>query len=127
MLKEGLPTLTEHNQQILEKIRFHLQIQLNESNVLTLSEGVLFDVFSADGNVFEEALSGVSAALLHWVLGTQGENSQVLERQQQFDQGQVQLLSKDLTHLIALILHERQADRDAISTHQTRAFPQCTD
>lgn len=84
----------------------------------------MFNVLSADGNVFEEALAGMSAALLHWVLGTQGENSQVLEGQQQFDKSQVQLLSKDLTDLIALILHVRQADRNAaISIHQTKAFP----
>lgn len=70
----------------------------------TLSEWVLFDVLSADGDVFEEALSGVGTALLHRVLGTQGEDSQVLQGQQQFDEGQVQLLSKDLTNLVALVL-----------------------
>lgn len=56
---------------------------------LTLSEGVLFDVLSADGDVFEEALSGVSTAFLHRVLGTQGEDSQVLQGQQQLDKSQV--------------------------------------
>lgn len=71
---------------------------------LTLSEWVLFDVLSADGDVFEEALSGVGTALLHRVLGTQREDSQVLQRQQQFDKSQVQFLSKNLTNLIALIL-----------------------
>lgn len=71
----------------------------------TLSEWVLFDVLSADGDVFEEALSGVSTALLHRVLGTQGEDGQVLQWQQQFDKSQVQLLSKDLTNLVALILY----------------------
>lgn len=71
---------------------------------LTLSEGVLFDVLSADRDVFEEALSGVGTALLHRVLGTQSKNSQVLQRQQQFDERQVQLLCKDLSDLIALIL-----------------------
>lgn len=70
----------------------------------TLSEWVLFDVLSADGDVFQEALSGVGTALLHRVLGTQGEDSQVLQGQQQFDEGQVQLLSKDLTNLVALVL-----------------------
>lgn len=64
----------------------------------------MFDVLSADGDVFEEALSGVGTALLHRVLGTQGEDSQVLQGQQQFDEGQVQLLSKDLTNLVALVL-----------------------
>lgn len=92
--------------------------------ILTLSKWVLFNVLSADGNVLEEALSSMSAAFLHWVLGTQGENSQVLEGQQQFDKSQVQLLSKDLTDLIALILQVRQADRNAaISIQQTKAFP----
>lgn len=79
---------------------------------LTLSKWVLFNVLSADGNVFEEALSGMSAALLHWVLGTQGKNSQVLEGQQQFDKSQVQLLSKDLTNLITLILYVGEVDRN---------------
>lgn len=75
---------------------------------LTLSEWVLFDVLSADGDVFEEALSGVGAALLHRVLGTQGEHCQVLQRQSQFDQRQVQLLGEDLTHLVALVLDVRE-------------------
>lgn len=65
----------------------------------------MLDVLSADGDVFEEALSGVGAALLHRVLGAQGEHGQVLQGQQQFDQSQVQLLSKDLTDLVALILY----------------------
>lgn len=73
---------------------------------LTLSKRVLFDVLSADGDVLQEALSGVGAPLLHWVLGTQGEDGQVLERQQQLDEGQVQLLGKDLPHLVALVLQE---------------------
>lgn len=73
---------------------------------LTLSERVLFDVLSADGDVLQEALSGMGASLLHWVLGTQGEDGQVLEWQQQFDEGQVQLLGKDLPHLVALVLQE---------------------
>lgn len=73
---------------------------------LTLSEGVLFDVLSADGDVFEEALSGMCAALLHRVLGAQSEHSQVFEGQQQFHKSQVQLLCKDLTNLVALVLHE---------------------
>lgn len=72
---------------------------------LTLSEGVLFDVLSADGDVFEEALSGMCAALLHRVLGAQSEHSQVFEGQQQFHKSQVQLLCKDLTNLVALVLH----------------------
>lgn len=46
----------------------------------------------------------MGTALLHRVLGTQGEDSQVLQRQQQFDESQVQLLGKDLAHLVALIL-----------------------
>lgn len=79
-------------------------METSTGGALTLSEWVLFDVLSADGDVFEEALSGVGAALLHWVLGTQGEDSQVLEGQHQFDECQVQLLSKDLTNLVALIL-----------------------
>lgn len=70
----------------------------------------MFDVLSADGNVFEEALSGMSTALLHRVLGTEGKNSQVLKGQQQFDKSQVQLLSKDLTNLIALVLDARTVD-----------------
>lgn len=74
------------------------------NRTLTLSKWVLFDVLSADGDVFEEALSGMGAALLHRVLGTQREYSQVLQRQQQFDKSQVQFLSKNLTNLIALIL-----------------------
>lgn len=71
---------------------------------LTLSKRVLFDVLSADGDVLQEALSGVGTALLHWVLGTQGEDGQVLQWQQQFDESQVQLLGKDLAHLVALVL-----------------------
>ena len=78
------------------------------SGTLTLSERVLFDELSADGDVFEEALSGVGAALLHRVLGTQGKHRQVLEGKHQFDKSQVKLLSKDLTNLVALILHTEQ-------------------
>lgn len=44
--------------------------------------------------------------LLHWVLGTQGKDGQVLQWQQQLDEGQVQLLGKDLAHLVALVLQE---------------------
>lgn len=73
---------------------------------LTLSKRVLFDVLSADGNVLQEALSGVGTPLLHWVLGTEGEHGQVLQWQQQFDEGQVQLLGKDLPHLVAFVLQE---------------------
>lgn len=76
------------------------------SLIPTLSKWVLFDVLSADGDVFEEALSGVGASLFHWVLGTQGENGQILQWQHQFNESQVQLLSKDLTNLVALILHQ---------------------
>lgn len=46
----------------------------------------------------------MGTALLHWVLGTQGEDGQVLQWQQQFGEGQVQLLGKDLAHLVALVL-----------------------
>lgn len=46
----------------------------------------------------------MSAPLLHRVLGTQGEDGQVLQGEQQFDESQVQLLSEDLTNLIALVL-----------------------
>lgn len=58
----------------------------------------------------------MGAALLHWVLGTQGEHGQVLERQQQFDEGQVQLLGKDLAHLVALVL---QAGAGGIETEMS--------
>lgn len=55
----------------------------------------------------------MSTALLHRVLGTKSENSQVLEGQQQFDQSQVQLLSKDLTDLVALVLDAGTEDAKA--------------
>lgn len=50
----------------------------------------------------------MGTALLHRVLGTQGEDSQVLQGKQQFDKSQVQLLRKDLTNLVALILQAEQ-------------------
>lgn len=57
----------------------------------------------------------MGTALLHRVLGTQGEDSQVLQRQQQFDKSQVQLLGKDLAHLVALILQvEEKGMREKI-------------
>lgn len=55
----------------------------------------------------------MGTALLHWVLGTQGEDGQVLQWQQQFGEGQVQLLGKDLAHLVALVL---QAGMGGIKT-----------
>ncbi|KAA8594845.1 hypothetical protein FQN60_011980, partial [Etheostoma spectabile] len=55
---------------------------------LTLSKRILFDELSADRNVFEEALPGMGTALLHWVLGTQGEDGEVLQGQHQFDESQ---------------------------------------
>lgn len=54
----------------------------------------------------------MGTALLHRVLGTQGEDSQVLQRQQQFDESQVQLLSKDLPDLVALILQKEFISTD---------------
>ncbi|TNN69384.1 hypothetical protein EYF80_020385 [Liparis tanakae] len=50
------------------------------------------------------ALSGVCAALLHRVFGAQGKDGEVFQGQHQFDESQVQLLSEDLTNLVALVL-----------------------
>lgn len=58
----------------------------------------------------------MGAALLHWVLGTQGEDGQVLKWQQQFDESQVQLLGKDLAHLVALVL---QAETGGMKTQMS--------
>lgn len=69
-----------------------------------MGHGVLFDVFPADANVFEQALSGMGASFLDWVFSTQSKHSHVLQGQQQFYQRHMELLSKDLTHLIAFIL-----------------------
>lgn len=97
-------------------VTFHGLNEDCHENVHTLSEWVLFDVLSADGDVFEEALSGVGAALLHRVLGTQGEDGQVLQGQHQFDEGQVQLLSEDLTNLVALVLHAKRNQLSGVGT-----------
>ncbi len=70
----------------------------------TMGHGVLFDVLSADTDVLEQALSGMSTALFHWVFSAQCKYSHVLQRQQQLHQSHVHLLSKDLAHLITLIL-----------------------
>lgn len=70
----------------------------------TLSEWVLFDVLSTDGDVFEEALSGMGTALLDRVLGTKSEHGQVLQGQHELDQSEMQLLCKNLTDLVALVL-----------------------
>lgn len=64
----------------------------------------------------------MSTALLHRVLGTEGENSQVLKGQQQLDKSQVQLLSKDLTNLIALVLDARTVDTNTALVRKTYNF-----
>lgn len=45
------------------------------------------------------------AALLHRILGAQGEDGEVLQGQHQLGESQVQLLREDLTDLVALVLY----------------------
>lgn len=82
---------------------------------------MLFEVLSADVDVFHQALSSVRPPLLHGVLGTQSEHGHVLERQTEATQTPVELLGKALSHLVALVLVHGQEDNwDA--THKVCAI-----
>lgn len=73
---------------------------------LTTDCCMLFQVFPAQVDVFDQALAGVRPALLHRVFGTQREHGQVLQRQTQSAQTFVQLLGEGLSHLVALVLRK---------------------
>lgn len=78
--------------------------------VFTADGSVLFEVLSPYVDVFHQALASVSPPLLHGVLGTQREHSDVLQRQAQAAQAPVELLGKTLTHLVALILESKERE-----------------
>lgn len=65
---------------------------------------MLFEVLSADVDVFHQALSSVCPPLLYGVLGAQSEHGHVFQGQTEATQTPVQLLGKALSHLVALIL-----------------------
>lgn len=48
-----------------------------------MGHGILFDVLSADTDVLEQALPGVSASLFYWIFSAQSKHSHVLQGQQQ--------------------------------------------
>ena len=79
-------------------------------SVFTADGSVLFEVLSPYVDVFHKALASVSPPLLHGVLGTQREHSDVLQRQAQAAQAPVELLGKTLTHLVALILESKERE-----------------
>lgn len=51
-----------------------------------MGHGILFDVLSADIDVLEQALSGMSTSLFYWVFSAQSKHSHVLQWQQQLHQ-----------------------------------------
>lgn len=76
----------------------------------TAEGGVLFEVLSADVDIFHQALSSVCPPLLYGVLGTQSEHGHVFQRQTEATQSPVQLLGETLPHLVALILVKGQEE-----------------
>lgn len=104
----------------------HFSFMHIRTNVLVLAQycrvksttdgGVLFEVLSADVDIFHQALARVSPPLLHGVLGAQSEHRHVLQRQTEAAKPPVELLGKTLSHLVALVL---QRVRD---TQKTRGI-----
>lgn len=76
----------------------------------TADGGVLFEVLSANVDVFHQTLASVGPPLLDGVLGTQSEHCHVLQRQAQAAQASVELLGKTLSHLVALVLDGEEKD-----------------
>lgn len=71
---------------------------------------MLFEVLSADVDIFHQTLSSMGPPFLYGVLGTQSEHGHVFERQTQATQTPVELLGKTLSHLVALILVRGQEE-----------------
>lgn len=80
-------------------------------NFFTTDGGVLFEVLSTNVDVFHQTLASVSPPLLNGVLGTQCEHCHVLQGQAEAAQASVELLGKTLSHLVALILEEKDAQK----------------
>lgn len=71
---------------------------------------MLFEVLSADVDIFHQTLPSVCPPLLYGVLGTQSEHGHVFERQTEATQTPVELLGKTLSHLVALVLEKGQEE-----------------
>lgn len=73
---------------------------------------MLFEVLSPYVDVFHQTLASVGSPLFHRILGTQSEHCHVFQRKTEAAQAAVKLLSKTLSHLVALILQSREKDTE---------------
>lgn len=71
---------------------------------ITTDGGVLFEVLPAYIDVFHQALACVGPSLFNRVLSTQSKHCHIFQWQTEAAQAPVQLLSKTLSYLVALIL-----------------------